>query len=121
MIPEVCIIRCTALAFYRDVLGCEEGYTLKRDDGTDWITAVRVNEVQFVELIAGRPRSGGPLGHFAIYTNDLNLVRKKLIAHGVQPLNEIHTGRTGSDFFSVKDPDGHEIEIVRYLGSAAPR
>jgi catechol 2,3-dioxygenase-like lactoylglutathione lyase family enzyme len=101
-------------AFYKDFLGFGEPFSLKREDGTEWIVYIKINEIQYIELFADRRRSGGPLGHFALYTDSVARMKEYLESRGVEPIDDIHEGRTGNKFFTIKDPDGHTIEIVQY-------
>src|SRR5438132_13963281 len=45
-----------ARAFYKDFLGYDEPYVLKRDDGSDRIAFIKINENQYLELC---PESAG--------------------------------------------------------------
>jgi|HubBroStandDraft_6_1064221.scaffolds.fasta_scaffold00191_22 catechol 2,3-dioxygenase-like lactoylglutathione lyase family enzyme len=100
--------------FYKDFLGFGEPFSLKREDGTEWIVYIKINELQYIELFAERHRSGGPLGHFALYTDNLAHMKDYLESRGVEPVDNIHAGRTGNRFFTIKDPDGHTVEIMQY-------
>jgi catechol 2,3-dioxygenase-like lactoylglutathione lyase family enzyme len=101
-------------AFYKDFLGFGEPFSVKREDGTEWIVYIKINELQYIELFAERRRTGGPLGHFALYTDGLERMKDYLESRGVEQLDTIHAGRTGNRFFTIKDPDGHTIEITQY-------
>jgi lactoylglutathione lyase len=101
-------------AFYKDFLGFGEPFSLKHEDGTEWIVYIKINELQYIELFAERRRSGGPLGHFSLYTDSLERTKDYLESRGVEPVDNIHAGRTGNRFFTIKDPDGHTVEITQY-------
>jgi catechol 2,3-dioxygenase-like lactoylglutathione lyase family enzyme len=100
--------------FYKDLLGFEEPFSLKRDDGSEWIVYIKVNEFQYIELFAERRRTGGPLGHFALYTDNVKRMKNYLESRGVEPVDDIHKGKAGNSFFTIKDPDGHTVEIMQY-------
>lgn len=101
-------------AFYKDFLGFDEPFSLRRDDGKEWISFIKLNDYQYLELFTGDPRFGGLLNHFAFYTNDVVAMKAFLISRKVNLVDDIHIGRTGDKFFSIRDPDGHLIEIVQY-------
>jgi lactoylglutathione lyase len=103
--------------FYEEVLGFSSPFTLKHPDGTDWIVNVKVNDEQFIELFAEPPKGDGPLNHFALCTDNAKLLADEIKGKGVQLVSELHTGQTGNDFFALRDPDGHLIEIVEYSPS----
>jgi catechol 2,3-dioxygenase-like lactoylglutathione lyase family enzyme len=102
-------------AFYEKFLGFAEPFSLNEENGKSAITLVKVNDEQYVELLPDDARSQGQLDHFALYTDDLAAMRKYLLAKRVPILKDIHQGRVGNPFFTVRDPDGHSIEIVHSL------
>lgn len=102
-------------AFYGTLLGYEEPFSLKDDNGQTAITFVKVNDEQYVELFQGDARSQGQLDHFALYTDDLAAMRGYLLAERIPILEDIHKGRIGNPFLTIRDPDGHHVEIVQYL------
>jgi catechol 2,3-dioxygenase-like lactoylglutathione lyase family enzyme len=103
-----------ARAFYNGFLGFDEPFSLKRQDGTDWIAYVKVNDLQYLELFAGNPENRGQLAHIAIYTDSASQMKSYLESRGMRIVAKLHQGQTGDYFFSVADPDGHLIEIVEY-------
>ena len=52
-----------ARAFYEDFLGYEEPYLLQREDGSDRIAFIKINENQYLELFAESPKEDGHLNH----------------------------------------------------------
>jgi catechol 2,3-dioxygenase-like lactoylglutathione lyase family enzyme len=105
-------------SFYRDFLGFEEPFSLKRDDGSDRIAFIKINDRQYLELFAEPPKNDGRLNHIAIYTADARGMRDYLAAHGIDVPERVGKGRTGNYNFSIKDPDGHTVEIVEYLADS---
>lgn len=109
------------LAFYHDLLGFDEVFTLKRDDGTVRIGFIKINDLQYVELFTDPRPAGsedGQLSHIAIYTNSAEGMRTYLAAHGVKTPASVPKGKTGNFNFTVRDPDGHGLEIVEYLADS---
>jgi catechol 2,3-dioxygenase-like lactoylglutathione lyase family enzyme len=103
-----------ARAFYEDLLGFEEPFTLPKPDGSVEIAFVKINDRQGIELF-NRPSAGeGQLNHIAIYTDDADRMRDYLASQGVAVPERVGKGRTGNKNFMVKDPDGHSVEIVEY-------
>ena len=103
-----------ARIFYKEFLGFAEPFSLKGPNGTDWLVSIKVNDQQYLELFAGTTQNGGHISHFALYTNDVSSMQRYLASHGVPMVDQIHNGQTGDRFFTIKDPDGHFIEIVEY-------
>jgi len=102
------------VAFYQDLLGYQEPFSLDSGNGKSAISFMKVNDLQYIELFPGDARSQGQLDHFALYTNDLAAMRTYLLAQGIQIAEDTHRGRIGNYFFAIRDPDGHPIEIEQY-------
>ena len=103
-----------ARAFYTGLLGFGEPYSLKRDDGSDRIAFVKINDNQYVELFADAPTGDGQLNHVAFYTDDVARMREYLASRGVQVSAPVTKGKIGNLNFTVRDPDGHGVEFVQY-------
>src|SRR5690349_18924398 len=101
-------------AFYKDFLGYDEVFTLKRDDGADRIAFIKINDQQYVELFAEAPRDADRLNHVAIYTDDAARMRDYLASRGIKVPEKVNKGRTGNYNFTITDPDGNQLEIVQY-------
>ncbi len=108
-----------ARGFYKDVFGFEQAFSLQRQDGTEWMDFIKVNDQQYLELFAGNSKNAGHLSHFALYTDDATRMRDYLISRRVETVDEVHKGQTGDRFFTVKDPDGHFVEIVEYQADSS--
>ncbi len=103
-----------ARAFYEDLLGYEEPFTLPKPDGSVEIAFVKINDRQWLELF-NRPNAGeGQLNHIALYTDDADRMRDYLASKGVKVPEKVGKGRTGNKNFMIQDPDGHAVEIVEY-------
>jgi catechol 2,3-dioxygenase-like lactoylglutathione lyase family enzyme len=104
-----------ARAFYKDFLGFDEPYSLKRDDGTESMVFIKINENQYLELTPGPAvRGDGQLNHFSFYTEDAKALRDYLASRGVKVPDAVGKGRIGNSNFNVTDPDGHVVEIYQY-------
>ncbi|HEY7499442.1 MAG TPA: VOC family protein [Vicinamibacterales bacterium] len=103
-----------ARSFYQGLLGYEEPFTLPKEDGSIDIAFVKINDRQWIELF-NRPTEGeGQLSHIAIYTDDADRMRDYLASRDVKVPEKVGKGRTGNKNFTVRDPDGHAVEIVEY-------
>lgn len=103
-----------ARAFYKDFLGYQEPYTLKRDDGSDRIAFIKINEDQYIELFAESPKQDGNLNHIAFLTDSVENVRAYLASRGIRVPEKVGKGKIGNSNFNITDPDGHTVEIVQY-------
>ncbi|MDQ2921327.1 MAG: VOC family protein [Acidobacteriota bacterium] len=103
-----------ARAFYKDFLGYEEPYVLKREDGSDRIAFIKINDSQYLELFAENPKQDGHLNHISFLTDSAEGMRRFLAARGVKVPEKIGKGRIGNSNFNIVDPDGHTVEIVQY-------
>ena len=103
-----------ARAFYKDFLGFDEPFALKRDDGSERIAFIKINDQQYVELFAEPPRNDDRLNHVAVYTDDAGGMRNYLASRGIKVPEKVNKGRTGNYNFTINDPDGNQLEIVQY-------
>jgi lactoylglutathione lyase len=103
-----------ARAFYKDFLGFQEPYTLKRDDGSDRIAFIKINEDQYLELFAENPKQEGRLNHISFFTDSAEGMRSYLASKGVKVPEKAGKGKIGNSNFNITDPDGHTVEIVQY-------
>jgi len=102
-------------AFYKDFLGFDEPYSLKRDDGTESMGFIKINENQYIELTPGnRTRGDGQLNHFSFYTDDAKALRDYLASRGVKVPDTVGKGRLRNTNYNIADPDGHTVEIFQY-------
>jgi catechol 2,3-dioxygenase-like lactoylglutathione lyase family enzyme len=103
-----------ARAFYEDFLGYQVPYVLKREDGTDRIVFIKINENQYIELFAENPKQDGHLNHIAFFTDSAQGMYDYLASRGIKVPDKVSKGRIGNLNFSIVDPDGHQVEIVHY-------
>ena len=103
-----------ARAFYRDLLGFEEVFDLRNRDGSLSMTFIKVNDRQYIELFPGLDKTQDRLRHISFYTDDAEGMRRYLAAKGLEVPDKTPKGRIGNSNFTVRDPDGHGVEIVQY-------
>jgi catechol 2,3-dioxygenase-like lactoylglutathione lyase family enzyme len=100
--------------FYGGILGYEEPFSLSDTAAGTKTAFVKVNDLQYIELFQGDAQSGGQLDHFALYTDDLTAMRAYLQSLGMYIAKDTHKGRIGNPFLTIRDPDGHFVEILQY-------
>lgn len=105
-------------AFYREMLGYQEPFSLNKADGTPDLTFIKINERQYIELFKEREAGSDRLAHIALETENVELLRRYLGAKGITVPEKVTKGRTGNLAFTVKDPDGHTVEFVEYQPDA---
>lgn len=103
-----------ARQFYEELLGYQEAYTLKREDGSVRIGFVKINEDQYLELFSEDAKQDGQLNHISFYTDSAETMRQYLAGRGVKVPEKVSKGKIGNLNFNVVDPDGHTVEIVQY-------
>jgi lactoylglutathione lyase len=104
-------------AFYRDMLGFEEPYSLQNADGSPSMTFFKINERQYIELAPERDSGAVRLAHFALEVPDAEAMRRYLKSRGVAVPDRVPKGRIGNLNFTIKDPQGVSVEIVQYGAS----
>ncbi len=105
-----------ARVFYKDFLGYAEPYALKaKDSDRDRIAFIKINEDQYLELFAEKPREEGlQLNHISFSTDDAAAMRLYLASRGVKVPEKVGKGQIGNSNFNINDPDGNIVEIVQY-------
>ncbi len=103
-----------AHAFYSGILGFQEPYHLDNPDGRVWISFVKINDSQFLELFPDAEPESDRLSHYSVETGDIQGMRAYLVSRGYE-VPPVGKGRIGNLNFTVKDPDGHALEFVQYL------
>lgn len=102
-------------AFYKDFLGFAEPYSLTNKDGGLHLTWIKVNDRQTIELFPEKVAGSDRLNHIALETDDADGMRRYLAAKGLTVPTNTPTGKIRNANYMVKDPDGHDVEIVQYL------
>jgi catechol 2,3-dioxygenase-like lactoylglutathione lyase family enzyme len=108
-----------ARTFYGGVLGFENAFTTKKDDGSVFVAYMKVNDHQFIELFPGlKPEDTVPITHIAMWTEDLEKSRQIMLSRGLTP-TEIHKGRRDHNLsFSLRQLPGQNLvflEFVQYM------
>ena len=102
-------------AFYGSFLGFAEPYSLKKPDGTPSMTFFKINERQYIELAPEKEAGTDRLSHIALETDDAEAMRAYLASEGIKVPDKVPVGRIGNANFTIRDPEGHNVEIVQYL------
>jgi catechol 2,3-dioxygenase-like lactoylglutathione lyase family enzyme len=104
-----------AREFYGELLGYEEPFHIRNQDGSLALTYFKVNERQYIEIFPGLPPGKDDrLLHIAFETIDLDALRVYLLSKGVKAPEKVNQGRDGNLNFTVADPGGHRVEFVQY-------
>jgi catechol 2,3-dioxygenase-like lactoylglutathione lyase family enzyme len=104
-----------AREFWTDFLGYQECFNLKKKDTNDVrIAFIKINDYQYIELFAEKPRGDMMLNHISFYTEDADAMRDYLAAKGVKVPEKVGKGQTGNKNYNITDPDGNIVEIVEY-------
>jgi len=105
-----------ARVFYEDFLGYAESYSLKaKDSDRERIAFVKINEDQYLELFAEKPRQEGwQLNHISFQTDNAEAMRVYLASRGVKVPEKVGKGQIGNSNFNITDPDGNIVEIAQY-------
>jgi lactoylglutathione lyase len=101
-------------AFYKDFLGYAEPYSVSDPDGKLHLTWIKINDLQTIELFPEREAGSDRLNHVALLVDDAEAMRAYLASKGVKVPDKVPKGRIGNSNFTIKDPDGHGVEIVQY-------
>ena len=102
-----------ALRFYRDLLGLKPDHTRPALDFPGAWLAVGEQQIHLIEIPEHMPTGpvvahGGRDRHFALLVSDLESVRSRLEAGGV----DYTLSRSGRLALFCRDPDGNAIELV---------
>ena len=104
-----------AREFWTDFLGYQEVFNLKKPDSNDVrIAFIKINDRQYIELFAEKPRGDMMLNHVSFYTDDAQKMRDYLADKGVKVPATVPTGKTGNKNYNITDADGNLVEIVEY-------
>jgi lactoylglutathione lyase len=106
-----------ARAYYEGFLGYQEAFALKNPDGSDHIAFVKINDQQFIVLIAEDQKNWtnyGFMHHVAFETDDAKGMRDYLASIGVKVPEKVTKDQVGDLSFEIIDPSGFTVQIVQY-------
>src|SRR6185503_13773652 len=75
---------------------------------------IKINDLQSIELFPEREGGSDRLNHVALLVDDAEAMRAYLASKGVKVPDKVPKGRIGNSNFTIRDPDGHGVEIVQY-------
>jgi len=107
-----------AIEFYCDLLGLEEAFRLKDDQGKLMLVYLKVGEDSFIELFPGRgektegEKSEFGFRHFCLLVDDMEATVTKLRKNGVELERDPSRGKDGNLQCWVRDPDGNDVELM---------
>ncbi len=102
-------------AFYKDFLGFAEPYSVTNKDGSLHLTWIKINDRQTIELFPEKEAGSDRLNHIALETDNADAMRLYLASKGLAVPTNTPIGKIRNANYMVKDPDGHDVEIVQYL------
>lgn len=104
-----------SLDFYVKKLGFKHAFSLKRENGENWIEYLQVAPGQFVELFysKGGFTTGGSYSHLCLRVKDCAATAKELEAIGVKLDAQVKQGSDSNYQCWIRDPDGNRIEIMQ--------
>lgn len=104
------------LGFYA-LLGIEEAFRLRHDDGSLMLAYLHVSGDRFIEVFPGGPPPDpdrkGSFMHLCLLTDDINAVVEHLRGNGAPIDRETTVGLDGNLQAWTRDPDGNEIELMQ--------
>ena len=104
-----------ARAYYEGLLGFQEAFALKDASGADHIVFIKINDHQYIELVAETPKNHGFLYDAGFETNDAKGMRDHLASLGISVPEKVVKDATGNLSFDITEPSGFTIQIVQYL------
>jgi catechol 2,3-dioxygenase-like lactoylglutathione lyase family enzyme len=101
--------------FYGRGLGFEEPFTLDKATGGLLLTYFKVNDHQYIEVFPElKDEAEDRLSHIAFETTNIQQLRDYLASRGVKVPDTLKLGLDGNISMMIKDPDGHNVELVEY-------
>jgi catechol 2,3-dioxygenase-like lactoylglutathione lyase family enzyme len=114
-------------AFYGDILGLKQQFTLDLPDGTVFGRYFALGGTSFLELFddegAGkmwghaqperRQHADSCYQHFCLQVEGIEALREKLLPK-LPAITAVALGMDGSKQCWIKDPDGNDIELMEY-------
>lgn len=103
-----------AQEYYEKLLGFQQAFAFKNAEGAD-VAFIKINDRQYIELIAAAPQNHGFIHDAGFETNDAKGMRDHLASLGIKVPEQVVKDRTGNLSFDIIDPSGFTIQIVQYL------
>ncbi len=95
--------------YYREIIGAARLADPENPQGVKYA----INDVQFIEVLPLPPGQGiNRLDHTAYNTEDAEGLRRFLSAKAWKTPGNVEKGADGSQWFTVKDPEGNKVEFV---------
>ena len=108
-----------ARKFYTNVVGMAEAFQTKDADVAGDLSCFKVNDHQYVEVSPTlKSESEDRLIRIGFETNDARKLRDYLAGKGIQAPAKVDKDANGNRSFTVKDPDGHTVQFVQYVGGS---
>lgn len=102
--------------FYTGVLGYDEVFKHKRPGVTADITVFKVNDQQYIEVTQTLANEADDkMIQIGFETKDARKLREYLSEKGVAVPGKLRKDLDGNYSFTVKDPEGHQVEFVEYV------
>lgn len=101
-------------AFYHQLLGFDEPFSLKNPDGSTSLDFYKVNDRQYIEVGIEKSADSERFKHVAFEVRDVEAMRKYLAEHGIATPDHAAAGRVGNLNLNIKDPQGVAVEFVQY-------
>jgi catechol 2,3-dioxygenase-like lactoylglutathione lyase family enzyme len=102
--------------FYGRDLGFQEPFTLDKATGGLLLTYFKVNDHQYIEVFPElKDEAEDRLSHIAFETTNIRQLRDYLASRGVKVPDTLKLGLDGNISMMIKDPDGHNVELVEYI------
>ena len=101
--------------FYKDFLGYAEPFDLNAPDGKLTMAFIKINDRQYVELSPETSPDEPRFLHFALETDNAEVLRQYVKAKGFQVSDKpASKGRIGNTATGLEDPDGNHIDVTQY-------